>query len=110
MVVFECLKDGIPLFDVGAVYTLGLKSRSAGSGQLISHECEQGGDDECGSAASLSQRGGCGPVHGAFAPAGGLDHKDSSDRFENSLDCRELVSTGNGMRAGQTLQDCGEML
>jgi hypothetical protein len=39
-----------------------------------------------------------------------LDHKDSSDRFENGLDCGELVSTGNGMRAGQTLQDCGEML
>jgi hypothetical protein len=39
-----------------------------------------------------------------------MDHEDASDRLENGFYYRKLVSTGNGMRAGQTLQDCGEML
>ena len=98
-VVIECLKDRVPLVDVGAVDAFGPEACFTRSGHLISHECEQGGDDECGSAASFSQRGGCGPVNGAFAPAGGLDNENSSDRSENGFDCGELVGTRNGLRS-----------
>ena len=106
----ENIESGGELVDVRAVDALGLEARSASGGHLIPHECEQRGDYESGSAASLSQRAGCGPVHGAFAPAGGLDHKDTSGRFENGIDCGELVGAGNGVPAGQTVKDFCEML
>jgi len=47
---------------------------------------------------TLASEQGCGPVHGAFSPACGLNHENSSGRFENDVDRSDMVCMRNGVQ------------
>ncbi|GDX93468.1 hypothetical protein LBMAG46_34770 [Planctomycetia bacterium] len=41
LILFECVEDGVPVIDVGAVDAGGCESGFFGGGHLVAHQCEQ---------------------------------------------------------------------
>ena len=88
---FDLRVDLVPLRDVGRVDRGGTDAGPLGCRDLVTHEGEQGGDDDRGTGPAGPQERGGHEVHGRLAPAGALDHECAPVLAHESVDRGPLV-------------------
>ena len=85
-VIVQGLVEVVPVLFVGGVDTDSAQAESFGGFDLISHEGEQGRDDDGGSVSPVAEDTGGDEIDGAFSPSGGLHDEQSCAAVDEGAD------------------------
>ena len=86
VVIVQGLVEVVPVLLVGRVDADGAQAESSGGFDLVSHEGEQGRDDDGGSVSPVSEDTGGDEIDGAFSPPGGLHDEQARAAVDEGAD------------------------